>query len=841
LNQRGFEKVEDEKNGVRSQGEERVGSRLQERGRKNRKRRSRFFTRKWLVLVSITTVLLVIGGCSALMMSAKSLPLDKLDQVEFASTIYDVEGKEATKLGSANKEHIDIDDMKSRELIEDTFIAVEDRRFYEHNGVDYRSIARAVVANLREGRRAEGGGTITMQVARNAILENNKKTYTRKFKEVAAAWNLEREYSKEEILEAYLNIIYFGNDVQGIQMAAKIYFDKDLTKDELEPHEAALLAGLPKAPSAYNPYQDEERAKKRRDLVLGIMAEQGVITAEERDAYRQKGLGVNRDYLSKHLKDDRYQAYKHLVIQEAEARFGLSEEELATGGYEIHTNLVPKAQTAMEKAFQNDALFQNQDELDGGATMVNPQTGGIAAVAGGREYKGSGYILRSTEEKMQPGSAIKPVTVYAPVVQEKGYNEYTMVQDPPDFQIGNWKPQNFQKRSFGTLPLRDVLANSLNVATAWLLEQEVGLSTAVQYAERMGLELDEKDKGSHAALALGGLTQGVSTVEMAQAYTAFANNGSMTEAHAIESIHTENREWEAKEKERLQRDQSVLTPQTAYYLTRMMKYNVDQGTGKTARLPDGRDVAGKTGTTQNSRQAWFVGYTREYVMAAMVFNQKDGQVELSGSRYPAKIFQQVMAETLAGTPVSRFENPGVPEPKPPFQLKPVQLKGSFDAEAPAVQLRWNDYDNRLSYRVERSENQSDWQPIGDTTEGSFTDDRIRLPDEPVDSILGRGPVYSYRVIAIDTETGEEADPSNVITFELLPPEPPPEEEEPQPPPGDQEGEPGDQGDENPEPPENPGEPPGEDEQPGDEEGGDEFTVPGLPGQDRSRGEGREQG
>ncbi|MDR6225906.1 transglycosylase domain-containing protein [Desmospora profundinema] len=820
--------MDDEKKRATPPGEKRVGSRVEDRGRKNGGKRPRFFTKKWVVLVLITTALLVIGGCSAVMMSAKSVPLDRLDQIQFASTIYDVEGKEATKLGSSNREYISMDEIRSKELIENSFIAVEDRRFRQHNGVDFRSIARAVVANVREGRRAEGGGTITMQVARNVILESNIKTYTRKFQEVTVAWNLERDYSKDEILEAYLNFIYFGNDVQGIQMASKIYFDKDLTKDELKPHEAALLAGLPKAPSAYNPYQDEERAKERRNLVLGLMAEQGVITAAERDEYRKKELGVNREHLTKHLRNDRYQAYKHLVIQEAEVRFGLSEEELATGGYEIHTNLVPKAQSAMEKAFQNDALFQNHDELDGGATMVNPQTGGIAAVAGGREYKGSGYILRSTEEKMQPGSAIKPITVYAPVIQEKGYNEYSMVQDPPDFQVGNWEPQNFQKRSFGTLPLRDVLAQSLNVATAWLLDKEVGLPTAVQYAERLGLQLDNKDKGSHAALALGGLTQGVNTVEMAQAYTAFANNGSMTEAHAIESISTEDRKWEAEEEGDLKRDEEVLAPQTAYYLTRMMKYNVEQGTGTNARLPDGRDVAGKTGTTQNSRQAWFVGYSREYVMSAMVFNKQNGQVELSGGGYPARIFQQVMAEALAGTPVSRFENPGVPEPKPPFQLKPVELKGSFDADTPAIQLRWNDYDDRLSYRVERSENQSDWQAIGDTTDGTFTDDRLRLPDNRLDAIFGRGPTYSYRVIAIDTETGDEADPSNVVTFEIRPPEEPPEE--PERPPGDQEG---DQGDENDVAPENPGEPPGEDEQPGDEDGnGDEISIPRMPDYDR---------
>lgn len=807
--------------------ESRVGSRAAERGKKGKKR-ARFFTKKWMALVLITTILLVIGGCSAVIMSAKSVPLDRLNQIKFASTIYDVNGNPATKLGSANREYVSMDDVVSKDMIENTFIAVEDRRFRQHHGVDFRSLARAVVANIREGRRAEGGGTITMQVARNVILESNVKTYTRKVQEVAVAWNLERDYTKDEILEAYLNFIYFGNDVQGIQMAAKIYFDKDLTKDELEPDEVALLAGLPKAPSAYNPYQNPDKAKNRRNLVLDLMAEQGVITQAERDEYQQKDLGVNRDYLTKYLRNDEYQAYKHLVMQEAEDRFGLSEEELATGGYEIHTNLVPKAQKAMEKAFKDDALFQNQDNLDGGATMVNPQTGGIAAIAGGREYRGSGYLLRSTEERQQPGSAIKPITVYAPAIQEKGYNEYSVVPDPPDFHIGDWRPQNFQQQSFGQLPLRDVLAKSLNIATAYLLQKEVGLSTAVQYAERMGLTLDDKDKSSHAALSLGGLTNGVNTVEMAQAYSAFANNGSMTEAHAIESISTEDQQWQADDEGNIQRDEKVLAPKTAYYLTRMMKYNVDQGTGVNAKLPDGRDVAGKTGTTQKSRQAWFVGYTREYVMSALVFNTDGGEVKLSGGSYPAKIFQQVMAETLSGTPVSRFENPGVAEPEPPFRLRAVNLQGSFDANAPAVQLRWNDYDDRVSYRVERAEGNSDWQVIGDTAAGSFTDNRINLPD----NANGNGPTYSYRVIAVDTETGNESEPSNVLAFAIRPPQEEPEEEQPEQPPTDQDG---DQGDENTDPPEEPGQPPGEDEPPGDDDG-DQITIPGPPGRGDEDGE-----
>ncbi|OYD07508.1 transglycosylase domain-containing protein [Paludifilum halophilum] len=813
--------------GEPSPDSERVGSRLEERGRRG-KRRRKFFNKKWLLLVVTTTLLLAVAGCSAVMISAKSMPLEKLEEIQFASTIYDVNGNLVTKLGSTNREYVKMNRIKSRELIEKTFIAVEDKRFYEHNGVDYRGIARSVYHNILEGRRAEGASTITMQVARNVVLENRTKTYTRKLQEVAVAWNLERKYGKKEILEAYLNIIYFGNDVQGIQMASKIYFDKDLTEEELEPQEAALLASLPKAPSTYNPYHNPEEAKQRRNLVLGLMAEQGVITEAEKEKYQKTDLGVDRQYLTKHLKDDDYQAYKHYVMMEASQRFGIPEEELATGGYKIRTHLLPRAQKAMVKAFHDDALFENNEHLDGGATVVNPKTGGIAAIAGGREYQGTGYILRSAEEMKQPGSSIKPVTVFAPAVEEKNYTEYTQVPDPPDFRIKSWKPENFQNRSFGELPMKEVVAKSLNVATAWLLKNEVGLDTAVRYAEQAGLDLHAKDRSSYAALALGGLTRGVNTVDMAQAYTPFIHNGKMRKAHAIESISISDQEWESEGD--YAEERQVFSPKTAYYMTRMLHYNVEQGTGTSAQLPDGRDVAGKTGTTQESKTAWFVGYTNEYVMSAMVYNESEGRVELSGGAYPAKIFRRVMAEVVKGTPVSRFQNPGVKPPEPPFQLKPVNLKGSYESGDQAIQLSWNDYSDRVRYQVERSEDGSDWEAIAETSNGTYQDRNIVVPppqtgDEQLDEIFGGARQYAYRVVAIDTETDQRADPSNVVTVRIHPPEEgsPPEE-------GDEEGDPGggeqegDQtGEEEGDPGDDQGDLPGDDQgdSPGDQDGGDE--------------------
>lgn len=728
----------------------------------------RLFTLKWFMLVALTSFLLAIGGCLAVMMSAEAMPLEKMNDFKFASTIYDKTGKPVAKLGP-NREYVPMNEMKSKELIRRTFVAVEDKRFYEHSGVDWKGMARAVVANITKGGGSQGGGTITMQVARNIILEEREKTLSRKLREIGIAWGLEIDHSKDEILDAYLNYIDFGNQAMGIQMASKIYFDKDLTKDELEPQEVALLAGLPKATTTYNPYLNPDKAKQRRNVVLMLMAEQGIITEEEKKKYQKMDLGVNKKYLSKHMKFDEFQAYRQYVLSEAKERYGLSEEDLILGGYDIHTHLNPKAQKAMETALKDPAMYHNHQDLDGGATMIDAKTGGIAAIGGGRRYMGRGYPIRALE-KMQPGSSLKPITIYAPVVEEKGYHSYTMVKDPPGFSVGNWKPQNYQRQYYNELPMQDAVAKSLNVAAGWLLYNEIGMEKAVEYAEKAGIRLSEQDKSSPAALALGGMTVGENTLHMAQGYMGFANNGKMTPAHAIKKI-TYKGELKEPLKE-LKKNQQLYSPKTAYYMTLMLKYNVHsgQGTGSNARLPDGRDVAGKTGTTQGSKQAWFVGYTNEYVMAAVVFNTKSSNtIPLSGGQYPARIFQRVMAETLSGTPVSKFERPkGVEDP---FQLRAVNdLRGSYNASSNVVNLTWTNYHERVKYRVERSEDGSDWQALTETEQGSFTDSNIVAPGSGglFETLFGGGgpQQYYYRVVAVDKRTGNEAGASNSVVITI---------------------------------------------------------------------------
>ncbi|MCS1351986.1 transglycosylase domain-containing protein [Mechercharimyces sp. CAU 1602] len=745
----------------------------------------RFFNKKWILLVLFTSILVAVGGCSAIMMTTKTIGLEKMGEIEYSSIILDQKGNEVTKIGAVKREPVKLENIKSAKLIKDTFVAVEDRRFYDHNGVDYFGMGRAVVANIKEFGKAEGASTITMQVAGNVVMEDRSKTYSRKLQEVVTSWSLEREYSKDEILEAYLNYIFFGNNAMGIQMASKIYFDKDLTKDELEPHEAALLAGLPKAPSTYNPFSgEEEKQKLRRDTVLKVMAEEGVITEAEKKEQQNKEIKRDKKYLEKYLSNSEYDAYKEMVVREAIDRYGLDEKELSVGGYKITTYINPTAQKAMNQAMKDDSLYpaDSVGVIDGAATMIDNKTGGLVAIAGGREYKPT-FSLRSREPH-QPGSSIKPLTVYSPAVDLKGYNEYFMINDDESWTYKGWNPNNYSKKSYGNVELMEVVARSLNVSTARLLVEEVGLENAVQYAGQFGIELAEKDKSSAAALALGGLTDGVSTIEMAQAYSSFPRQGKMTEAHTILKIEDTALGSGNTVKEPLKevKESTVFQnpKQTAWYMTRMLKEVVENktyGTGRGINIPN-HDIAGKTGTSQESRDSWFAGYSKDYTMAATVYNVKGLEIVLDDKSYGAELFEYIMNKTLKGS--SKLTKPeGVKDPTAPFQLKQVtDLAASYDPGNRVVNLNWTDQDegSRVVYRIERKEEGSDWQELKQVTTGSHSDTNIEVPESGgiLDDLFGnKQKVYTYRVIAIDTEADEEsgkreAQPSNEASVKVVP-------------------------------------------------------------------------
>ncbi|SMO88831.1 PBP1A family penicillin-binding protein [Melghirimyces algeriensis] len=672
-------------------------------------------TKKWWLLVLSTSILIIIGGLVAVLMTTSFYELDSLKNMQFATTLHDYKGKKVASLGAEQREFVKLDKVQSKDLAK-AFVAVEDERFYEHNGADLKGFARAIAIDIATMSPKEGASTITMQVARNIILQDRDKTFMRKVNEIALAYNLERKYTKEQILEAYLNYIYFGNNVSGIQMASKIYFGKDLTKDKLEPHEIALLAGLPKAPEGYNPYRRPKAAKQRRNVVLKKMAEHDLITEEEKEKYQKMDLGVDKKYYAKYEHKQKYKAYTAYVIEEAEKRYGI--KDLANGKYKIYTGLNKKAQLSLEKTLKKDSFYQNHKKLDAGATMIDPKNGLIAAIGGGRHYIGSGFANRALS-RIQPGSSIKPLTTYAPAIEEKGYTANTLVSDSP-FTYRDWTPKNYDHTYHGTVPLKVVAAKSLNVSTARILTEVVGVDTAYEYAQKLGLKLNSKDR-SPAPLALGGLTEGVSTLQMAQAYSSFPNDGKYTQAHTIQKIVNVDGEVVKPKKE--VKEKKVFSKNTARIMSQILKYTVDAGTGKNAQLSDGRDVAGKTGTTQNSKEAWFVGYTAEYVMATTVFNENGSEVDLTGGQYPARIFQQVMSDTLKGTKASHF--------KPPSGKRSGNTGDSFPKNQPESPKK--------QYENEPEENPDSTTPSDEEGETGTNPGDKETPENPPDGDTSGNP------------------------------------------------------------------------------------------------------
>ena len=760
-------------------------SRKERFNKKDKAKKRRLFNIKWILLVIVATVFLVMGGCSAVILAGNYvIDEDKLTMPQ-TSVFLDDEGNQFGQLAEEDREYVELDEMP--EYLGQAFIAVEDRRFYDHYGVDPRAILRAIWVDLKTWSLKEGSSTITMQLARNVFL-TNEKAFSRKIKEAMIAINLELNYPKEQILEMYLNQILFGHGKYGVETAADWYFGKTVRtngeKETISLSEAAMLAAIPKAPSTYSPKSNMDKAIERRNLVLELMEQEGFITAEEKEEAMAEEIEV-----VEHEGGNKYEAYLDLVRQEAEERYGLSEDELNRGGFKIYTNLNRQAQEAVEKAYSDDDLFPADGEygkVESGLTMLDPETGEIVAVAGGRDYEGQNFN-RSYDARVQPGSAMKPLVTYAPAIEFKGMKPYDTVEDRPiEGKDGQPWPKNAGGTYHGTTYMIDALKHSYNAAAVRTLRDVVGVKTGYDFATSLGMNIEEELSADDAySLTLGANT--ATTVEMAQAYSAFANQGVLVEAHAINKIEgpdgAEVRVDDPEVKE-------VMSAQTAYYMTEMLKAVVNEGTGTRARIP-GREVAGKTGTTNDSTRIWFVGYTPQYVTAIYMGRDEDQEHEVGersgGPRGPAALFARVMAEALEGMPAESFAKPeGVEKVREPIQLtKITDLRASYDAEAQAVTLGWTAEDDRVRYNVYRIKGEStEAELIGEADGGSFTDSKIEVPEKDggLSELFGQlagGITYHYYVVPVNPETGETGEESNTATVVITPPEgsEPPEEEQ----------------------------------------------------------------
>lgn len=523
--------------------------------------------------------------------------------VKEQTTVYYSDNTEMAKIGY-KKEYSD----DFPELMKKAVVATEDRRFYEHNGLDSRGIGRAIWNNLKRGRKSEGGSTITQQLARTLFL-SQEKTYSRKIKEVFIARAIEDKYSKDEILNMYLNEIYMGRGCSGMQCAASSYFGKNVM--DLNDAEITALAGMIQAPEYYKPEDNMEALKKRQGIVVNNLVNQGIITKEEGEAILNQELNFKPYKPSSSNKHPYYLTYLTAKLEEI-----VGVQKLYQGGLKIYTTIDPRMQSAAEKALQKHVQsfgYRGIGAKDAALVSVDPETGAIKAMVGGCDYQKN--QLNMAVIARQPGSVIKPL-YYAAAINEGIIKEDTLLNNK-ERSFNGYTPKNFGSNNPDTATVKEALVYSHNVASVEVLEK-LGVNKAIKYLERYGISsITEEDE--NLALALGGMNRGISPLQMAAAYAIFPSQGVYKEHYTVHRIVDERDKtiYSARLKEK-----RVLKSSTAAVMDNILKAVVNYGTGTSAKVSIAS--AGKTGTTTDSKDLWFVGYTSELVTAVWVGNS-DGK------------------------------------------------------------------------------------------------------------------------------------------------------------------------------------------------------------------------
>ncbi len=589
-------------------------------------------------------------GASLVFASVRDIPVLSSGALDSSAStmIYDKDGNLVTKLGIKNSVPVDLKDVP--EHVKNAFLAIEDPRFYEHHGISLRGIARAAWSDLSSMSFREGGSTITQQLVKKTFLSPEKKV-KRKIQEVILAFQVERRYTKDEILEMYLNNIYLGEGAYGIQAAAHTYFGKDVCDLELE--EAALLGGLPQAPSAYSPYQDPKAALSRRNIVLDSMARYNII--ERNQAEKAKSTEIKLDNRESKDRNYPYPYFLDYITDILIEKYG--EAEVFKGGLRVYTTLDPKIQQIAETAMAQKANFPASKvdangllQPQGAVVILDPHTGYIKALVGGREHIQKRQWNRATQTARQPGSAFKPIAAYGPVIEYKGLSPASVVDDVP-VKYGSYEPRNNDGSYRGLITLRTALTYSVNIAAVKLMMDTVGIGDAIKFASVLGIKLDPLKHG--ASMALGGLHSGVTPLQMAGAYGAFANQGIYIEPTAILRVEKPD---EVILDQIVPKQRPAMKATTAFLITDMLKSAVQSGTGTRAKIS--RPAAGKTGTTDDGKDIWFVGYTHELVAAVWIgYDKPTAMPQAYGGTYPARIWQQIMSKALSGVPVKEFPRP----------------------------------------------------------------------------------------------------------------------------------------------------------------------------------------
>ena len=576
-------------------------------------------------------------------------------------TIIAADGTILQQQGPATRDQLKLEEIP-KPLIQ-AFIASEDRRFYQHHGVDYQGILRATLSNMRSGKVVEGGSTITQQMARILFL-NQEHSVWRKIKEVRLSQRIEQKLSKDQILERYLNLVYLGEGAYGVADAAWVYFSKPV--DKLTLSEMATIAGLAPAPNLYSPAVNVKAAQQRRSVVLQRMRENGMITAATAAAASVAPLTLNSS-LPKRLQAQA--PYFTTYIQQELPKY-ISLEVLKAGGLTVETTLNPQWQLVAEKAVKdtvaNNGGWQNFEQA--ALVAINPRNGEIRALVGGKEFS-KNQFNRATQAQRQPGSTFKGFVYTAAIAA--GISPNNAYLDAP-YIVDGYEPKNYSREYRGWLSIRDALASSINVIALKVLI-DVGFEPTIQLAHQMGIKSQLKPTYS---LALGSWE--VNLLELTSAYGTLANLGISTEAHGIRRILNRHGDilYAAKYKPKRVVDQG-----SAAIMTWMLKNVVQAGTGRAAQLD--RAVAGKTGTSDKARDLWFIGYIPQLVTGVWLGNDDNHPTQGSSST-AAHTWQKFMVKAVEGMPVEEFpERPKLEGRKGSIKAQPIKPKKVFSGRIPS--------------------------------------------------------------------------------------------------------------------------------------------------------------
>lgn len=644
--------------------------------KKKKKKQHRFFW--FMIKLQIFLMLLVLGGMCYYYFGgyAKDVQQLRAEAVELVnqsdrntfvpgrtSLLYDANGTLISETTSEkNADYVEYEDIPSTFV--DAMVSIEDKKFYKHNGVDYKAIIRAAKAVITDKKLSQGGSTITMQLARNIYLDT-EKTWQRKVKEIFIALSLEQKYSKNDIMEFYLNNVYFMNGYYGIEAACHGYFNCELT--DLSLSQVAFLCAIPNSPTYYDPLTHIDHTLTRRDRILQNMLDDGKITQEQYDAAVSEEIAINQpeetetaikyNYVDTYayfcatkalMENEGFEFKYYFDSDEEEKEYETSYDEmysycnkkLYSDGYKIYTSIDLTMQEQLQASVDNvlsdftDTSDDGTYELQGAATCIDNDTGYVVAIVGGRSQGSTSHTLnRAYQSHRQPGSSIKPLIVYTPSF-ERGKTPDTIVNDH-EFDGG---PSNAGGVYYGDVTIRYAVEKSLNTV-AWQLYEELTPKVGLQYLKDMNFT-NIVDDDYVTATALGGFTTGVSTVEMASAYSTLENDGMYRTPTCVTSIvdSDNNIIYTAPET-----DTVIYTETASRMMTDVMTGVMTSGTGASVKLDNSVPCAGKTGTTNDKKDGWFCGYTRYYTTCVWVGCDMPKTVDkLTGSSYPGQIWKTYM-------------------------------------------------------------------------------------------------------------------------------------------------------------------------------------------------------